>query len=93
MSIYSKITKFRNEHRDLEDYNIKRNFLEQLLLISFNNMDKPDSLPEVFEIDHIYFSKEDLIKFMAELGYNVEVETVWYEWNSKFYKFKVTLIK
>ena len=93
MNIYKKITKFRDEHQNSPDYEMKRNFLEQLLIVSFNNKANPDSLPETFDVNHIYFSEEDLIKTMAELGYTVKLETLLREWNSKFSNFRITIIK
>ena len=93
MNIYNKITKFRDEHQNSPDYEIKENFLEQLLILSFTNKANPDFLPDVFVVHHIFLSEEQVVEIMSELSFNVTVETVLTCILSKFYSFKITIIK
>lgn len=97
-TLYERLVKFRNENR-IADYkgifkydNVK-DVVNQLLIISFNNVDKPDTLPNDFHITNVHFTNEELERLIKDIGYNVKAHMTTRNWAKGIASFEVTIVQ
>ena len=90
---YENIEKFKDEDYHTEYFENAKDVIKQLFLIAFCNKNEPDTLPDVFYINDVHFTKFDFEDLMNDIGYKVIVELSEANWIKGLCSFKVTIVK
>ncbi len=93
--IYSTLEKLRDDARASGKYEIYKDILDQLLIIAFNNEDKPGHLPDQFKLCDIHFSISPNLKNVlnGEFGFNFNVHKIIRYCSKGTANFEITRIK
>lgn len=88
-----KLETYRNIHRNNPNYKDIQEVLNQLLVIGFNNENKPNELPNEFTIKLVKFRKSNFEALMLDIGFKVIIQEKFLDFYSKLCTIKVTLVQ
>ena len=74
-SLFGRLVKFKKENSNKENYKYAEDVLIKLLTVSSNNSDS-NTLPNIFCIDDIHYTADELQNLMKELGYECIVRLI-----------------
>lgn len=83
---------YRDTHRNCSNYNNIKEVLNQLLVIGFNNEDKPNELPDEFMINSVHFNESNFNSLMLDIGFKVKTQEKFVDFYSQLYTYVVTII-
>lgn len=90
VELYKKLEKYRDKHRDSNNYNkYIKPILNQLLVIGFNNESNPNKLPIEFTIENVHFEKNEFEALMLDIGYKVNATMKFREYDARLYTYEV----